>query len=274
MELIVFDLDGTLLNSKSQISDYTKDTLSLLAKRDIAYTVATGRALHGASTILNGHGFELPQIFKNGAMIWLPNEQTYSAKHLLTPEEIGRVLEAFIAQRVAPFIYTLEDNGEHAVYHPPLVTTAENEWLYELSTVRGLRSYPLYQLSGDAEISNISALGPRQAIESVRDLVDSDEDHLVAYMGSGGILGETCWLDIHHANGSKGRAVAQLKKDLGISRVICFGDSDNDLSMFEAADEAYAPQNAKELVKAAATAVIGHHDEDGIARFLRSRFQL
>ncbi len=274
MELIVFDLDGTLLNSKSQISDYTKDTLSLLAKRDIAYTVATGRALHGASNILDGHGFSLPQIFKNGAMIWLPNEQTYSAKHLLTPDEIGRVLEAFIAQRVAPFIYTLEEGGEHAVYHPPLVTTAENEWLYELSTVRGLCSYPLYQLPGDAEISNVSALGPRQAIESVRSLVDSDEDHLVAYMGSGGILGDLCWLDIHHASGSKGGAVAQLKMDLGISRVICFGDSDNDLSMFEAADEAYAPENAKEQVKKAATAVIGHHDADGIALFLRSRFQL
>ncbi len=28
-----------------------------------------------------------------------------------------------------------------------------------------------------------------------------------------------------------------LKELLGLERVICFGDSDNDLSMFEAADE-------------------------------------
>ena len=38
------------------------------------------------------------------------------------------------------------------------------------------------------------------------------------------------------------------------------------------ADESYAPSNAKEQVKAAATAVIGHHDEDGIAEFLQQRF--
>jgi hydroxymethylpyrimidine pyrophosphatase-like HAD family hydrolase len=44
--------------------------------------------------------------------------------------------------------------------------------------------------------------------------------------------------------------------------------------MFSLADEAYAPLNAKESIKAAATAVIGHHDEDGIARFLRRRFGL
>ena len=44
--------------------------------------------------------------------------------------------------------------------------------------------------------------------------------------------------------------------------------------MFETADESYAPENASEHVKQAATAVIGRHDEDGIALFLRERFGL
>ena len=74
--------------------------------------------------------------------------------------------------------------------------------------------------------------------------------------------------------GSKGDAVSRLKDELGMQRVICFGDSDNDLSMFEAADESYAPANANENIKSAATAVIGHHDDEGIARFLRERFAL
>jgi hydroxymethylpyrimidine pyrophosphatase-like HAD family hydrolase len=44
--------------------------------------------------------------------------------------------------------------------------------------------------------------------------------------------------------------------------------------MFAMADEAYAPANAKDEVKAASTAVIGHHNEEGIALFLRQRFNL
>ena len=60
VELIVFDLDGTLLNQESVISDYTSETLKLLAEHDIAYTVATGRTLHGARAILEGHQFRLP----------------------------------------------------------------------------------------------------------------------------------------------------------------------------------------------------------------------
>jgi hydroxymethylpyrimidine pyrophosphatase-like HAD family hydrolase len=42
----------------------------------------------------------------------------------------------------------------------------------------------------------------------------------------------------------------------------------------QSADEAYAPENAKARSRKAATAVIGHHDADGIARFLRERFEL
>ena len=274
MELIVFDLDGTLLNRDSQITDYTRDTLALLAQRNIAYTVATGRALHGSRDILAGHRFKLPQIYKNGAMIWLPDKESYSRKLLLTSAEIEKVLKAFLALGVAPFIYTLESDNSHAVYHPPLVSETEKEWLYELNTVRGLQALPLSELPGDAQITNISALGPREAIEAVRDLVGAQEDHLVAYMGAGIISGDVCWLDIHHTDGSKGGAVAQLKKDLGIKRIVCFGDNDNDLSMFAAADEAYAPDNARDEIKEVATAVIGHHDEDGIARFLRDRFEL
>ncbi len=274
MELIVFDLDGTLLARDSTLSPYTQETLSLLSQRNIAYTVATGRALHGSKEILQGHGFTLPQIYKNGAMIWSPQRKDYTHKHLLTAPEIDKVLNTFLAQHVAPFIYTLERDNSHAVYHPPLISETENKWLHELSTIRGLLTLPLSELPIEAQITNISALGPRVVIESVRDLVGSEEDHLVAYMGSGIIKDDICWIDIHHTLGSKGGAVSALKLDLGIERVICFGDSDNDLSMFAAADEAYAPGNAKEDVKAAATEVIGHHDEDGIARFLRQRFSL
>ena len=79
MELIVFDLDGTLLNRRSEISPYTSETLQALAERGIAYTVATGRALHGAADILDGHGFVLPQAYKNGVMIWSPEQQAYSS---------------------------------------------------------------------------------------------------------------------------------------------------------------------------------------------------
>ena len=47
-----------------------------------------------------------------------------------------------------------------------------------------------------------------------------------------------------------------------------FGDGKNDLDMFCVADEAYAVQNADKELKAAATAIIGGNNEDGVAKWL------
>lgn len=273
MELIVFDLDGTLLNRSSAISDYTRDTLRLLRDRGIAYTVATGRTLHATRDLIADHGFELPQIYKNGVITWNPAHRAYSDRHLLTQDELRHVMEAFISRDVTPFLFTLEPGDRHAVYHSPLFSEAEQKLVDLFRKDRGLPVLPLAELPAAADITNISALGPREAIESVTDLV-AGEPGLVAYMGVAIEDAQLCWVDIHHSAGSKGDAVSRLKEELAMRRVICFGDSDNDLSMFACADEAYAPANAKDEVKAAATAIIGHHDEDGIARFLRQRFAL
>jgi Cof subfamily protein (haloacid dehalogenase superfamily) len=273
MELIVFDLDGTLLNKKSRISPYTQETLRRLTECNIAYTVATGRAMHGAVDILEGHGFTLPQIFKNGVMIWNPELGAYSQQFLLTLGEIEHVAEALLGENVTPFFFTVEPGNRHAVYHPPLRQKVEYKLVKSFEKERNLPVLSAAQLPANADITNISAIGPESAIRRIAEMI-ADEPQLVAYMGNALEDRRLCWIDIHHESGSKGSAVQHLRNELGFERVLCFGDSDNDLSMFLSADEAYAPENAKDAIKAAATQTIGHHDKDGIARFLRERFAL
>ena len=108
MELVVFDLDGTLLNRDSALSGRTAETLRRLAERGIAYTVATGRMLHGSRELLEGHGFRLPLVLKNGVMIWNPGSGHYSHVSILAQGEIQNVLAAVMAQHITPFIFTLE----------------------------------------------------------------------------------------------------------------------------------------------------------------------
>lgn len=273
MDLIVFDLDGTLLNKKSQVSEHTRDTLRQLRERDIAYTVATGRTRQDARSLLNDQGFTLPHIYKNGVLIWQPDSEVYSHSQLLTNAEIGSVVAAFLAVSVTPFIFTVQPGNRHVVYHPPMQNSTESRLATIFSQDRGMEVLPIIEMPSWAKIANVSALGAREAIEYIATLVQT-ENHLVAYAGTA-IEGEDLhWIDIHHSAASKGTAVAKLKQDFGVSRVICFGDSDNDLSMFSMADESYAPSNAKDEVLAVATAVIGHHNEDGISHFLRERFDL
>jgi len=273
MELVVFDLDGTLLNRESAVSARTADTLQRLSARGIAYTVATGRMLHGARAILTGHGFHLPLVLKNGVMIWNPASERYSHVSVLTQAEIQHVLEAVMAQGITPFIFTLEPDGRSAVYHTELRHAAEKRLVGYYLQQSGIPVRPAAELPAGADITNISAIGEMALIRGVERMIAA-EPQLVAYAGDALEGEELGWIDIHHSEASKGGAIMQLKHDLGASRVICFGDSDNDLSMFAMADESYAPSNAKPAVKAAATVVIGHHDANGVAEFLRERFGL
>jgi HAD superfamily hydrolase (TIGR01484 family) len=255
------------------ISDYTSYTLRLLTERDIAYTVATGRTLHGARAILDGHRFQLPQAYKNGVMIWHPQTRHFSRGATLTQDELNNVVRACLTQGVTPFVFTLDEDNVTTVYHPPLRTDIERELIRSIGIGDPVNVRALDQLSSDATITHVNSIGDGQAIKAVLRSVN-DEPHLVAYSGIA-LEGEQWrWLDVHHSDASKGGAIATMKSLLGLERVICFGDSDNDLSMFEAADESYAPANANDKIKSAATAVIGHHDDEGIARFLRERFAL
>ena len=273
MELIVFDLDGTLLNRDSTISDYTSETLKLLAKREIAYTVATGRTFHGARAILEGHRFDLPQAYKNGVMIWHPEQQSFSNSTTLTASELENVVQACLHQGLTPFVFTLDEDHQSTVYYPALQTEADRVLVQGLCIEGNVKTRALDELPPHAIVTHINSIGAVNAINAVLSRVD-EEPHLVAFSGIAMEGAQWHWLDIHHSDASKGGAIKTLKELLGFERVICFGDSDNDLSMFETADESYAPANANDAIKSAATAVIGHHDEEGIARFLRERFSL
>ena len=269
MELIVFDLDGTLLDGNAEISDYTSRTLQMLAERDIAYTVATGRTLHASRELLAGRGFALPQVYKNGAIVWHPQDQRLASSASLTLEELERVVEASADSGVTPFVFTLDGS----VYHDTPMSDIERELIVNFDRRGAEHIRPSAELPDDAEITHVSAIGDPHSIDGIVQVVAS-EKHLVAYSGVAYEGDQWRWIDVHHSQASKGGAIEELKTQLGFERVICFGDSENDVSLFEIADEAYAPGNARDEVKRAATAVIGRHDQEGIARFLRERFGL
>jgi Cof subfamily protein (haloacid dehalogenase superfamily) len=273
VELIVFDLDGTLLDSKGQISPLTRETLADLSKMGIAYTVATGRTLHASRELLEAHNFGLPQVYKNGVMIWDPVSQVVLDENFLQPGEVAHVLEAITGVGLAAFVFTVERATRHLAFHTPPFTDIEKTLVGYLEGREALHVDDISAMPADANITNISVLGEPGLVHRVQSGI-SGEPHLVAYSGNAWDGDSWKWLDIHHANASKGGAVDVLRQHLEIERVVCFGDNENDLSMFERADESYAPANATEQIKNAATSIIWHHDDDGIAKFLRQRYGL
>jgi Cof subfamily protein (haloacid dehalogenase superfamily) len=272
MDLIFFDLDGTLLNDASEISPFTKDTLLLLSEKNIAYTVATGRTMLSAQRILEGHEFALPQIYNNGVTTWDPKIQQLTLENLLNNNEVATIIEVALTNGITPFVNAVE-NIHHFMYHCESRHDVEKELILKYFSSSKATLLPLEALPINSQVTNISMIGAAKTIHEMW-LELNTHAHIIAYSGPALEGKEFRWMDVHHCLANKGSAVANLKKQLGASNVICFGDSDNDLSMFELADESYAPENAKDAIKKSANAVIGHNHKDGIAHFLHERFSL
>lgn len=276
MDLIFFDLDGTLLNSRSQISTFTKETLLMLDDKNIAYTVATGRTMLSAQTILKGHEFKLPQIYNNGVTIWDPIQERLTLDNLLDETEISLIIECAMQHGIAPFVNTFEINENahrHLIYHAPTFHQVEKDLVDKYFSQTDAVMLNIEALPIDSMITNISMIGDSKVISKLWQVLNSHEN-LIAYSGPAIEQGDFSWMDVHHKHANKGSAVDNVKEQFQASNVICFGDGENDLSMFKLANESYAPDNARIRVKQAANAVIGHHHEDGIAHFLRERFSL
>ncbi|WP_289029307.1 Cof-type HAD-IIB family hydrolase [uncultured Paraglaciecola sp.] len=273
MQLIFFDLDGTLLNDASEISVFTKETLKLLGEKDIAYTVATGRTMLSAQRIVEGHNFTLPHIFNNGVTVWDPNSKEVTLENLLDSDEISTVIEVALSHGITPFINVIDNHHKHFIFHAKIQHEIEKDLIEKYFAGSMATLLPLETLPTGSQVTNISMIGDATGIKKMWHFFNS-HNNLIAYSGPAIQGGNFWWMDVHHKRANKGSAVTNLKNKLGASKVICFGDGDNDLSMFAEADECYAPENAKSEIKESAHGVIGHNHEDGIAHFLRERFSL
>ncbi|MCH5265464.1 MAG: HAD family hydrolase [Lachnospiraceae bacterium] len=79
------------------------------------------------------------------------------------------------------------------------------------------------------------------------------------------------WLDCVPKDAGKGSALTFMQEHFQISpsETLVFGDNQNDMEMFERAEESYAVENAREEVKQAAAHICPGYSEDGVLQILQ-----
>ena len=70
-KIIAVDLDGTLLNSQSQLSDFTKETIKKVAQKGHKVIITTGRPYRMAHQYYEELGLDTPMINFNGSLTHL-----------------------------------------------------------------------------------------------------------------------------------------------------------------------------------------------------------
>ena len=271
MTLYVSDLDGTLLNAMDKISDETIDIILPLIKKNLNFTIATGRSLFYSKHVIETLGIKLPVILNNGVYVYDPFNQEFLVKNFLETEVVMKVLHIFDEYNLHPFVYVVNTNYEEKIYHKELLKEGMQK-VFKWKISNGDNRQILveeYDEIKECEFIQISIMDDEK---TVRNLYERIKDFdLNAYVTNDFNFKGYYWLEIINPKASKGQAMLYLKNLLKADRVVCFGDNMNDISMFESADESYAVANAVEDLKQIATEVIGSHNLNSVAKYIHMR---
>lgn len=257
---VVFDLDGTLLDSGKEITNENRKAINLLKANGIEVIIATGRHSSNSSKFVYELGVTTPIIACNGALIRDVRKDTTLRIKEIKPGVALNVVNYCKQNQLDFLVYTSEaifysDNSERFK-----VIKAYNNSVNEKLRV------PLYRVKTlDVSQQNIIKILVRSkdcnVFEKLNKYVNKDGRLTI-------VKSEDDLIDIMTSGVSKGDGLDFLAKHLGIDleNTAVFGDNHNDISMFKVAGLSIAMGNAEEELKRIADHITLSNDELGVSR--------
>ena len=264
--LYVSDLDGTLMHKDLKISDFSVKTINALVGKGVAFTYATARSISSAGTITKDLKLNLPVITRNGAVLADNNTGKIIEKALFTEKEVEMLKEMLPELPKTGFVSCYFGDDMKKVFAGSLHT----------AELQGYLDY----YKDDPSVVTVSALsemfmGNPGYVTIIGNKVETEPIYLRTREYNGweclfqkDVYRDEYWLEIAPQNCTKAKSILKLKEEYGFDKLVVFGDSANDITMFKIADEAYAVSNAVDELKALATGIIGSNEEDAVAVYL------
>lgn len=264
-KMLVLDIDDTLLNSKYEMSDVTKERLLQFQEDGFKLVLATGRPTKSAVEVaeqLQLDKFDSFALSFNGAVVTKVKgrEELFSQRMDLAEQK--------------ELVDYIHDTGL------AIIAYGDNDVLYlskqnDYSDMEG-------QLTGMPTIYDEDYANNLQTPE-LKFIAVGDPEIVDKYNAElGGKFGQTTnamtskdyFLEFMHKDVSKGQSLHRLCKHLGIdiSEVVAVGDGNNDESMLVEAGIGIAMGNASDYLKSIADDVTLTNDEDGVVAVLDKYF--
>ncbi|MDE5648576.1 MAG: HAD family hydrolase [Oscillospiraceae bacterium] len=271
-ELLITDLDGTLLNSNGKLSDITSEIINQYISAGGAFTFATARTASSAVKITEKININAPCVLMNGVSIYDMQKKKYIKNEYINNDAAVAVANTFYQCNVKPFMYKIKNNQLFALY-----IGFENKQMYEFFLLRRDKyDKPFIKCSdfaceADENVVYFTTLGKYESLAPVKNRLDKIDDISTAFYKD--VYNKGLWfLEVFSNRASKSNGVNFLKKFGKFDYVTCFGDNLNDLPMFRICDKRIAVGNAKEEVKSAADEVIDCNDTDSVAFWIKKNY--
>jgi Cof subfamily protein (haloacid dehalogenase superfamily) len=274
VRLIALDIDGTLLNSRFEVSARNRAAIAEATRRGITVALVTGRRYDFALPVARQIESPLTMIVNNGALVRTKDGETH-VRHLLARDTALRVLQATQQWR----------DGASVVFDRPRANQVMLETINLEDGIRGAyyqRNLPFLGLAKPLEtcldedpiqvMLSGSVQPMREAEQALRSVQFVEEFALAVTMYESK---DFSMIDVINPRVSKGAALAEWTGLRGIAReeILAIGDNHNDEEMLSFAGIPVVMENAVPELKTRGWHLTQSNDEDGVAAAIE-RFAL
>ena len=250
--LILSDMDGTLLNSKKQISNIDKEAIKKFENLGGKFTVATGRTIQSFEQYRSMIELKYPVVMYNGAAIY-----DYNSESVLYTSPLPLEAKAIAIE----IMQNMPDVGGEVLKTDGTYIFSNND--YQKLHTKICNIVPKYMELDAIENGNwlkvLFAMAPED-ITHIELFVRNKGYDSVSFVKSSDIFYEMIAQNV-----SKGSALNEYRKfeEFKDFTFVAIGDFDNDIEMIREADFGVCPANAEKSVKKIADLELNSSCEDG-----------
>ena len=269
-KIVCSDLDGTLLNNDSRISQENLQAIEELIQKGVFFVPSTGRTFSELpNEIKNNPGIRY-MIYANGAVVFDRHE---NKKHVIgmSNEVVNKILDVLSEYEVH---ISIRYQGNCCVDKEYANQEAYDYYNVCEAHQLVIRAFAVYydnflefcKQADDAEVFSIF-------FRDYSELLECKEK--IEELGGLRVTGVSEYnLEIMNVEAGKGNALHWLANENGVAReeTISMGDSDNDTSIIEAAGLGLAVSNACDSLKKVADEIICSNEEHVVLYVLSHYF--
>lgn len=265
IKMIATDMDGTLLNSKKQLTQNSIRTISAVKNMGIHFVVASGRQYYNIYNVFKQHNLDENVSFlaENGTLVFDKGKLIFADK--LDDNLIKSAIEL---SRNTPNVYPVlcGVNSAYIEDDDPIFVSEVTKYFDR----RKLLPNVLQCLQHDT-ITKIALLDTTKNAETYAYPVFKCFEKHAQVLVSG-----VEWVDLINKGVNKGSSVKMIGNlyNSSFDHRMAFGDYLNDVDLLKACKYSFAVENAHDDLKKIAHKICPSNDEDGVAKTLIKWFNL
>jgi 5-amino-6-(5-phospho-D-ribitylamino)uracil phosphatase len=266
--LLAIDIDGTLVNSRNELTEATRAAVLRAKRAGIEIVLASGRRYSRVLPLVEPLELNVPLVTASGALIKRACDHQTLYRAQFAPRALEACLGLVAEQGYEPVLYADTFDQGFDYYCQRLETPrSELREFFELNAGCD-RVLPTMMTQPPEGIFAGFAMGTRGEMLALQGTLEAAlAEHLYVHvLRSPRYTGYMC--EIAPSGVSKWTGIVSLARQWGIEadEICAVGDDVNDIPMIAAAGLGVAMGNALAEVKAAADRIAPDHDSDGLVQ--------